>query len=105
MKNLLLVVSIAFLGACSNYTTGNARSQCCSDALANGKTCCEDTGTTNAKAMTFGALSTTAATKECSAAASSCDSAKAASCESKAAMSCCDEASASGKACADCVKP
>jgi hypothetical protein len=102
MKNLLLaVVSIAFLGACSNYTTGTARSECCSDALANGKTCCEDT--TNAKAMAAGVVSTTSA-KECSEKAS-CDSAAAANCPMSAAASCCDEAKASGKDCADCVKP
>jgi hypothetical protein len=103
MKNLLLVVSIAFLGACSNYTTGTSRPECCRDALANGKTCCEDKAATDAKSMAAGVVSTTAA-KECSA-AGSCDSAAAASCESKAAMSCCDEAKASGKDCADCVKP
>ncbi len=102
MKNLLLVLSIAFLGACSNYTTGTARHQCCADAMANGKQCCETKATTDAKSMSAGAAG---ATKECSAAASSCESAAAASCSEKSAMSCCDEAKAASKECADCVKP
>lgn len=98
MKNLLLVVSIAFLGACSNYTTGNARHQCCADAMANGEQCCE---TTDAKSMSAGS----ADAKECSSAAATCESAAATSCSEKSAMSCCDEAKAASKECADCVKP
>jgi len=94
MKNILLVVSIALLGACSNYSTGTARHQCCADAMANGKQCCEAPASTDAKSMSAGAAAAPAA-KECSSAA--------ATCSDKAAMSCCDEAKAASKECGDCV--
>lgn len=76
MKNLLIIASVALLGACSNYTTGDAKHQCCADAAANGKSCCAEMG-------------------DCDMAAGSCP-------EGMAMMACCADAAANGKECAEC---
>lgn len=91
MKNLLLIASFLFIGACQNYATGDARHQCCSDAMANGKTCecCDDMNKdVNASAMSAGATESMDACcadaaangKSCCAEMVNCDSAAAASC-------------------------
>lgn len=74
MKNLLLIVAVALLGACANYTP-KAEKDCCAEAeAAGGSACCAEMG-------------------DCASA-----------CEDMAAMQCCKDAAALGKECADCAK-
>lgn len=74
MKNLLLVITIALLGACANYTP-KAQKDCCADAEAKGQECCEAMG-------------------DCQTACT----------DSKAMAQCCKDAAALGKECEECKK-
>ncbi|MDA1260428.1 MAG: hypothetical protein O3A20_07370 [Planctomycetota bacterium] len=72
MKNLLLIVAVALIGACANYTP-KAEKACCAEAEAKGEAaCCAEMG-------------------DCAAA-----------CEDMAAMQCCKDAAALGKECTKC---
>ena len=82
MKNLLLVVAVAFLGSCATSTSTDAKAQ------------------SGAQPAATGAAECTVLT-DCTEAKAGCEAA--ASCTDKA--SCCAEAKAAGKECADCVKP
>lgn len=75
MKNLLLVVSVALLGACANYTPKSADKECCTEAQSMGKECCEAMG-------------------DC---ANACP-------EGKEMAQCCKDAAALGKDCPECTK-
>lgn len=79
MKNFLLIVAVALLGACANYTP-KAEKDCCAEAAAKGETCCEAMG-------------------DC---ATACPDAAAKACADMA--QCCKDAAALGKECADCKK-
>jgi hypothetical protein len=76
MKNLLIIVAVALLGACQ--VTNRSQKECCKEAAAMGKECCAEMG-------------------DC---ASACESGK----ECTDMAQCCKDAKALGKDCAKCAK-
>lgn len=81
MKTIALLSLFALVGACSNYTMADGQKECCAEAQAQGKSCCEEM-------------------KDCEA-MQECSGAK---CDEKAMAACCAEAKAAGKDCAKCAK-